>query len=288
MYNFKKVLKLIQDEFIYGGHLQSLGAASIIFVSGILLKIQISWDILLVTYLLAYIPYLYNRFKEIKIDDLTNPKRTQHLKKYLKWMPIIFYFTIFILVGSLVYFTNFRTLVFASFLLVFGLLYTLIFKKITKKIALLKNIYVSIFFALLPFFLVTYYLYSLTDFLKINILSLAMFIFLKAFLIQILLDIKDIESDKEQRLRTFPIIIGEKNTFTILSIFNFLVTIIITMGFSFYFNIFPKIILMLIFTFPFSLYCYYLAKNRKYLGYILQSGEFLLWSPLILIGKIIL
>lgn len=46
MSNFRKVLKLILNEFIYGGHIQSFGAASVVFVSGILLKIQITWGIL--------------------------------------------------------------------------------------------------------------------------------------------------------------------------------------------------------------------------------------------------
>jgi len=288
MYSFKKVLKLIWNEFIYGGHFQSLGAASIVFVSGILLKIQITWDILFITYLLFYALYLYNRLKEIKIDSLTNLKRTQHFRRYLGFIPIIFYSAVFILVVSLVYFSNLKALIFGLFLFVFGILYTLIFKRLTQKVPFLKNFYVSIFFASLVFLPIIYYSYPLKTVLIVSGLVLGLFIFLKAFISQIFLDIKDIESDREQKLRTFPIIIGEKNTFTILSIFNFLITIIIPVGFSFYFNIFPRSMLMLIFTIPFSFYCYSLAKKQKYFGYILQSGEFLLWPPLILLGEIIL
>ena len=55
----KKILKSIWNELIYGGHLQPLGAASIVFVSGILLKIQITWDVLFVTYILFYPLFLY-------------------------------------------------------------------------------------------------------------------------------------------------------------------------------------------------------------------------------------
>ncbi len=288
MSSFKKVLKLILNEFIYGGHLQSLGAASIVFVSGILLNIQITWDVLFITYLLFYAPYLYNRFKEIKIDYLTNPERTQYLKKHLKFIPKIFYLVIFILVINLIYFSNFLALIFGLLLLIFGILYTTVFKKATKKIFFFKDIYVSIFFASLPFFLVVYYFFPLTNYLILSALVLSLFIFSKAFLIQIFLDIKDIKSDRKERLRTFPIMVGKEKSFMLLSIFNFIITITVPIILSLYSNIFPKSILMLILTLPFDFYCYSLAKKEKYFGYILQSGEFLLWPFLILIGKIIL
>jgi len=288
MYGFKKALKLIWNEFIYGGHLQSLGAASIVFASALLLKLKITWDVLFVTYLLFYALYLYNRLKEIKIDYLTNLKRTQHFRRYIRFIPIIFYSVVFILIISLIYFSNFYALIFGLFLLVFGIFYTVIFKKLTQKVPLLKNFYVSMFFALLVFLPIVYYSYSLKTVLIVSGLVLGLFIFLKTFLSQIFLDIKDIESDRKRGLRTLPIIVGKEKTFKILYAFNFLIIVIIPVVFSLYFNIFPKIILMLIFTIPFSFCCHYLARKGKYFGYILQGGEFLLWSPLILIGKIIL
>lgn len=284
----KKILKSIWNEFIYGGHLQSLGAASIVFVSALLLKIRISWDILLITYLIFYPLYLYNRFKEIDIDYLTNPQRTQHFRKYIRFIPIIFYLVIFVLIVTLVYFSNLWALIFGLFLVIFGLLYTAIFKKATKKIIFFKNVYVSMFFTLLPFFLLVYYFHPLSYSLIISALVLSLFIFFKGLLIQVFLDIKDIESDKKEGLRTFPVIMGKEKSLIILSIFNFLITIIVPITLSLYLNIFSKLILMLILTLPFDFYCYILAKKQKYFGYTLQSGEFVLWSFLILIGKIIL
>jgi len=284
MFKIKKILKLIWDELIYGGHLQSLGAASIIFVSAILLKIQITWDILLVTYLLFYPLFIYNRFKEIDIDHLTNQKRTQYLKKYLKFIPIIFCLAIFILGISLIYFSNFLALIISLFVLVFGVLYTLVFKKITKKIYCFKDLYVAALFALLPFFLLIYYSHSL---LNINALLLSLFVFLEAFLMPVFLDIKDIESDKKEKLRTFPVIFGKEKTIVFLSIFNFIGTIAI-IAFIFYLNIFPKSILMFLFIIPFDFCCYMLVKRQRDFGYILQAGKFILWPFLIFLGKIIL
>lgn len=56
----EKILKFIWNEFIYGGHLPSLGAAAIVLFSGILLNIKITWDCLLITYFIFYLIYLYN------------------------------------------------------------------------------------------------------------------------------------------------------------------------------------------------------------------------------------
>jgi len=283
----KKIIKFACNELIYGGHIQSLGAVSIVFVSAILLRVRISWDILFIIYLMFYSFYLYNHFKEINVDYLTNPQRTQHLITYKKFIPLIFYFTILIIFSGLIYFSNLWSLIFSLLLFIFGILYTTVFKKLTKKIAFLKNIYVSVFFALLPFYLLIYYSYPLKYFLTSAVLVL-LFIFLKMFLIQIFLDIKDIESDKKEGLITFPIIFGREKTLKIALIANTLITIIIPIFFSLYLNIFPRIALMIIFTVPLLFYCYDLAKKQKYLAYILQSGEFILWLILIIIGKIIL
>jgi len=282
MLSLKRTLRTTLNEFIYGGHFQSLGAVSVVFISALLLELKIAWDILFTTYLLFYIPYLYNRFKEIKIDYSTNLQRTEHLKIYAHYIPLILYSTIFILVGSLVYFGNLEIWIFSSLLLIFGILYTTTFKKITKRIFFFKNIYVSIFFTLLPYFLIVYYSYSLTS----NILLLSLFIFLKAFLMQVFLDIKDIKSDKKEGLRTLPIILGEEKTIRFLFISSLIINITLPV-IAIYLNIFSNLILFSIPLFLFNFYCYYLVKNKQDSGYIFQGGEFIIWLFLIIIGRII-
>jgi len=285
---FEKILKSIWNEFIYGGHLISLGAASIVFSSAILLSIKITWDCLVITYLIFYLIYLYNRFKEIDVDYLTNPQRTEHLQTYVKQIPIIFYFVILIVTVGLIYFTNFPGLIFGLSLLSFGLLYTIIFKKFTKKIVIFKDLFVSTVFSLLVPFLIVYYSFSLTtpSFIAPGVILMA-FIFLKAFTMQVFFDVKDMEGDKKEGLLTFPVIFGKERILNALKIINILITVPIPI-FSFYFNIFPKSVLMLLFTVPFVFYCFSLVKKGKYFGYILGSGEFILWPILLLIGEVLL
>ncbi len=280
-------MKLIWNEFIYGGHFQSLGAASIVFASAILLNIKVTWNCLFVAYLIFYPLYLYNRFKEIEIDYLTNPRRTEYLKTYIDRTPIIL-FLVIILIGSLIYFSNLLALILSLFLVFFGLLYSVIFKKFTRKIALFKNFYVSAFFASLVFFPVIYYSYPLTRVLIVSTSIFTLFVYLKAFMMQILLDLKDLESDKKEGLLTFPVIFGREKTFNALKIISILFTLPIPIISSLYFDIFPKSILMLLLTIPFNFYCFEKAREQNYFGYILSSGEFILWSILILIGEAII
>ncbi|NOQ67864.1 hypothetical protein GQ568_00295, partial [Patescibacteria group bacterium] len=94
----KQVLKFVKNEIIYGGHLLSLGAASIIFTSAVLLDIKVTWDCLFVTYLGIQAIYLYDRYKKFEEDILTSPERANHLRKYLKYLPIIIFFIILIFV----------------------------------------------------------------------------------------------------------------------------------------------------------------------------------------------
>lgn len=281
-----EVSKIIWKEFIYGGHLQSLGTISIILFSAILLNIKISLDILLISYLSFYPIYLFDRYKGINIDYITNPHRTEYLKNYINQTPLILFFVIFVLFLSLIYFSNFYGSVFVLSLLTLGLLYSLFFKRITEKILLFKDFYVSSFFAVLVFFPVIYYSLPLSIGLLISLLLLFMFVFLKGIMMQIFLDIKDIESDKQERLLTLAVVLGKNKTIDLLKIFSIL-SIFPILILAVYFSNFSKPILMLLFTVPFDFYCFNLAKRDNYYGYLLMSGIFISWPILILIGKAI-
>ena len=282
------IIKLGRDEIIYGGHIQSLAASSLVFISGIFLDIKITWDILVSSYLIVYIPYLYNRFKEIDFDYLTNRSRTLHIKKYIKLVPLFFCFSVLILLIILLYFGNLNSIIFSFSIIILGFLYTIIFKIITKNIFFLKDIYVSLFFGLIIIFPLVYYKYSLdNDLLKI-ILILFLTVFLKSFLIQVFLDIKDLESDQKRQLKTLPVIIGENKTIKFLIISNVIITVLIPIIFILFNDILPESFLLLVFVLPFNFYCYNLLKDKKEYVYIIQSGEFILWLIIILVGNTIL
>ncbi len=268
-----KLIKFIWQEFIYGGHLQSLGASAIIFLTSIFLKIKITWDVLIIIYLIFYLIYFYNRWKEIKIDSLTNPERSAHLKKNIHYFSFLFFIIILLLLFLIFYFVNTYSILFISVIFILGILYTSYFKEFTSKIFIFKNIYVSLIFALLPFFTMVYYFefnFSYIFFL------FSLFIFLKVLIMQIFLDIKDIESDK--KLKTIPILLGKEKTLKLLQILTILISIFIPIVFSLLIPVLPKIFLVFILTAFLNFYCFELVKKNNHYGYILASGEIFLWS----------
>lgn len=281
----KPILIFVWNEFIFGGHLLSLGAVSIVFTSAVLLNISITIDFLLIVYLIAYIIYLYDRFKEYKKDFLTNRDRTQHMTRYVKYTSIIIFCCILIVVWTLLSFGNQLSLIFGFLLIVFGLLYNVYFKKITKKIVGFKNFYVAFSWSLLVIFLVFYYSFSL----DLSVLSISLFIFLRLLINTVFFDIKDIESDKKCNLNTIPVLYSKNKTLNYLHIINIssLALIMVVV----YKDIFPTFFLSLAFFCFYSFYYIQKAKNVNVnvnkLSYIIVDGEYLLWPIVLILGKFI-
>ncbi len=259
----------LRKEILHGGHLQCLGTASIVFISLILFNLKITWHILVEVYLIFYSIYLFDRYKGIEKDQLTNPKRTQYFRKHRKKNLILFFISILVSFTITCLFYNFYGFIFNVFLLIFGLLYPVLFKNITKKVPLFKNIYVSLFFASLV----------ITPFIAYNqkiqkgALILMLFVFLKSMLMQMFLDIKDIESDKKENLKTLGVIIGKEKTLKFLSIFSVFVTLI-ALALPF-----PGQILI----FTLFLDLFFLKKE----SYIYFACHFIYWVLLLFIAKII-
>jgi hypothetical protein len=161
MKKIKKLFESIWNEFVYGGHLLSLGAVSIVYTAAILLGIKITWDFLVIVYLGIYTPYLYNRYKEFNKDFLTNPERTKHIGRYVKYIPLMISFFTLIIIGIFLYFNKIPALLFAIFLLFLSFSYSILFKGLSKKIVGFKNFYISLSWALLAVLLAIYYSFSL-------------------------------------------------------------------------------------------------------------------------------
>lgn len=286
MAKIEKTLEFLWNELIYGGHLLSLGAVSVVYVSAALLNIEITWDHIVVVYFGAHVIFLYNFFKELKQDTITNFQRVQHLKKYIQYIPyiIICYFLIFIV--FLLLFHKIPSLFFGLLLIILGILYTLFFKKFTEKIIAFKNFFVALVWLLLVIFFIIYYSFPL----NFSVTLVLIFIYIRSFIHTSFFDVKDIESDKKEHLLTMPILLDEKKVFFILIIFNILSAIPIVYGF--YFNLFPSFSLMLLLTVPYTFWFFkkirYKKENIAYLSYFFTAGEKILWIILILLGKFLL
>jgi len=131
----KRIFYLVWKEFIYGGHLLSLGAVSVVFTSAILLKIKVTWDCLLIVYLGMHSAYLYNRYKEFHKDYLTNPERTKHIKKVINKLPFIIASFSALLVLILIFYSKLTVLFLGLLLFAVSLLYARIVVTMTLLLA---------------------------------------------------------------------------------------------------------------------------------------------------------
>jgi len=282
----EKILKPIWNKFVYGGHLACLGVTALAFAVSILLNIKITWEFLVMVYLLSELTLLFNYYKEINRDVLTNPERANYHKQHLKFLPfLIFFYGIGFLI-LMICFGNFKNITMGIFLIFLGILFTLIFKKITKKITGFKTFYVSLCFGLLVFFTAIYYSFPLNS----VVLLIFLFVFLRLSVNISFFDIKDIESDRKEGLRTFPIFFGKDNFLNYLHIVNLLSFTPIIFGVIT--KTLPFFSLFLLFLFFYSLYYIEKAKNKntniRTLSYTLVDGEYFFWPIILLLGKFLM
>lgn len=279
----EKIVNSIWNEFVYGGHLLSFGAVSIVYTASILLDIRITWDFLLVVYLGTESVYLYNRFKEYKVDFLTNPERTEHIKKYVKYIPFIIFLMTFSAIVFVVYFNKISALTFGLLLLIIGLLYSLFFKKITEKIIAFKSFFISLMWSLLVLFLAIYYSAPI----NLALFLFSVFVFLRFFVSVSFFDIKDIKTDKQEGLKTLAVVLKQSTLWQFLSIIAILAVLPLIIGV--YLRVLPISSLMLFLTIPYTFFYFKQLENKNispaFLYNVIVDGEFIFWPFFILICK---
>jgi len=271
------------NEFIYGGHLLSFGTSLIALSTMILLGITIRWEFLLIIYFGTQCIYNYDHFKEIDADTSNNSDRTNHLKKYQKFLPsvlVVYGISYFVL---LLGFGNIESIIFGSILLFSGLLYTDKFKMMTEKIVGFKSVYTASSWGLLVVFTAIYCSYALNALLAIILL----FVFLRWLVNTSFCDLKDMDSDKKENLLTLPIYFGKQKFIIFLHILNLstflLLLIAIILGIA------PLFSAFLLFFYAYGFYYIQKAKNLKTnlnsLSNIMVDGEFMFWPVFLLLGS---
>lgn len=281
------IFKFLITEVIYNGHLQTIGAIAIAIFSAQIFKISISWDFLVVLYLLFYFIMLNDRYRDRNTDSLTNKIRTQHLKSLSRFITYILLFSSIILFLMLYLYSSISGIIIILSIMTLGILYPIYFKKLTRKIPLFKNLSISlvvIMIVLSPFF---YYPNTFNQDSFYLVYFILIFSSSRAMMMQIFLDLKDIDIDKKENLKTLGVILGKERALKILGIMNVLTVLFLFTPYFINPNLIPESILPLILLVPFSFYYFHLARNGRFSGYILGSGEFIPWPLLIYLGELI-
>jgi 4-hydroxybenzoate polyprenyltransferase len=276
-----KIAKTVFAEFVYGGHLLSLGAAGIVAVVQILLGLQIDYAIVLIAYFLSQVIYAVNHYTEIKDDMISNPERTKHINQSFVVFAIGAY--VIGLMSLLLLFSNILTVLIVLAMLISGLVYP---KPLTKYIVGFKNIFVSTIWAMLVVIVVSH---TGSDF-SYSTIVIFIYIFLRFMLSTVFFDIKDLEVDRARGLKTFPVVLGEKKTVIALNMLNILSTVFL-IGFVLI-GLFPIFTLAigLFFIYDHIYINYYQRMSKKglrLLSYIYVDGEYALWPIIVILANVI-
>jgi len=284
-FGLSKILIKIWNEFVYGGHFLAVGDSVALYVMAIVLKIPVTWDFLVVIYLCVFAANLFNRSDESDHDKLTNPIRVKVMEKYTKYFYQIVFVCLSISMGLILYFSGLSALLFAAFIFLIAILYTTVFKKMTKYIVGFKSYVAALFYALMVILLIIYYSVPLSA----AVILMFMFYYLRIFISNAACDVKDIESDKKRGLKTIAISLGENGAMKFLNILNIFSGLLIIYGVCA--GIIPNFSLALLLTIPYASYYFYLnsrVNSKEMFTNAIVDGEFLFWLPFLIIARFFL
>lgn len=276
------IINVLRDEITYGGYLVSLCSPCLLISTCLILNINIDIPLLLISYLIPLIVYSYDYYNDIDKDMKNDSLRAIYLKKKAKNYPILLSFYILLLISLLILYSNISLISFIFVIIVGGILYNFLLKDITKKIPAFKNVFTAMIWASGSAFFPLFY-YSL----DINLSFIIMFflIFLRVMINVIFFDLKDINNDTTDGIKTLPVILGKKSTINILNIINIFAFVPLILGI--YFNIINFCAISLL-IFCFYGYFYINKANSassnelESAAHTLADTEFIMW-PLVLI-----
>jgi 4-hydroxybenzoate polyprenyltransferase len=290
--SIKNIFHNLWDEFVYGAHLTALASASLVLTVIILLNIPINILLIITAYLTTFIVYSFNYLKELEDDILTDPTKVSFLEKRKNRYKIIIasyiLLNIILLCLSFYIYHNFGFIIFILILLSGGILYTIVFKVLTKYIPGFKSIYCAALWAYAGSLYVAFFnseaISTLYSFIFI-------YMFIKLLINAVFFDIKDMDSDKKNGLKTIPLLLGKSQTILILTILNLISIAILLKGI--YSNYIPTYSISLALL---SIYTeYYLLKGlqsdqKSIVRYthVMADAEFIFWPIVLFIGKMLI
>ncbi|HEX3013140.1 MAG TPA: UbiA family prenyltransferase [Methanobacterium sp.] len=283
-----ELVNSLKNEIFYGGYFAALCSPAFILFTANVMDIKVGMPILLIAYLLPLIVYSYDYYSDIEKDINEHSERAVFLEKKANKYPLVLGFYTISLAALLILFFNFNLVLFILGLITVGILYNVALKDLTKKIPIFKNVYTALTWALGgAFFPVLYYSTGVNS----SVLIAFMVIFLRCLNNILFFDLKDIENDKKEKLKTLPVILGKKNTINVLHGLNIISFIPLIIGI--YMKAIPLFVLSLTFFGVYSFY--YIKKAEKTSGkeletvsHTLADMEFVLWPIILVVAKFLI
>ena len=234
---------------------------------------------------------MLNRGAEVTQDSISDPRRTSFLQgrsRYLKLISAASFAAGYVLAATV-------GLVFFLALLaplILAIAYTVGSKKMVRIIGakrlkdklLVKNIVISFGWSLIPLLVGLYY-----RSIPAALAAFVPFIFFRLMSNTVFFDLRDVRADRDFGVRTAPVVFGSTFSYRLMTLFDLASAVYLSL--LVVAHIFPIYSLVMLSLPVYSLvYRWISQKPGSDLGLLcnfVADGEYLLWGPILLFGKII-
>jgi 4-hydroxybenzoate polyprenyltransferase len=282
------VVVSVYNELVYGGHLLSLGTASITATASVILGRSPPVDLLVIAYLFSHAAYTLNRASEVDQDTISHPERTAFVNERRRVLRSIV--PVYFLVGFAL--ALMRNLFFFLVLLIplaLSGLYSIGSERFVKLAGarrfkeklVVKNVTVAGAWSLIPLIVCLYF-----PQVSLAPLLIAPFIFLRILSNTVFFDIRDMSADISFGTRTIPSMYGLRTASIFMQATD--ITAFCYLAIVTFYGLVPFFALTLA-VFPIYSFLYrYLSRfvDKDVIRDLIADGEFALWAPAIYLAKI--
>ena len=248
------------------------------YFSFLLYEVNVSHNLLFASFFLIFAIYSLNKLTDIKEDAVNVPDRAGFIeknKRFVTWATIISYIAAF----SLSLLQNHYSILIILFPFGIGVIYSIKISSFRlKDITGVKNIVVALAWAVIGTFLplaISFREFSV-------ILLIFYFFFTKLFVNTVLFDVRDIEGDGQNGVKTIPVLFGRQKTKNLLLLLNS--TFIPWLAVSYLAGYFHQYLFVFIFAIAYGYwYILHFCKEGLKIGKsldLLVDGE---WIPIVLL-----
>lgn len=287
-----KPLSVVYRELILGGHLLALGTASIAGAAAFLFGRNPTVVLLVMAYLFSFGAYMMNRSSEMDQDLASHPERTNYLATRRKALPLVVAASF--LLGyalaatvSLIFFVALLVPLALSLLYSVGSkhLMRLIGTRNLKQKVLLKNVTISLGWSLIPILVGLYF-----GAVDAALLLLCPFIFFRLMTNTVIFDIRDTEGDRANGVKTLPTELGVPRSFSFVGLMDLLsaVYLIVLLGIGAVPAYSVTLLVLPVYSAIYRGFAMQDNANLQFICDVVADAEYLLWGPLIYLGKVLI
>ena len=224
-------LKKVLNHMAYANVIISLGSVGVLLLTTSLLSLAADFVMYFIMFAVTFFVYSVNRFTDMKEDSINNPERTEIVMRRA-WLFLSVSAALLAVGLTLAFLRSVLTLLVALLPVLFVLVYSLRWLPRSlsthgrlKEVFLIKNIVVSVGWAVLPLYVAAY-----TGVFLPGMLFLSAFVFVRIFIGVTVFDIRDARGDCVHNIETLPVKAGIARSKSAIRFLNPLSVVIVLLA----------------------------------------------------------